>query len=131
MITTVELFTQKYEAQVDIGDGLVLTLLPEAKERLHEYLSIVLPEYVVCPPNPTFEQLLDIANQWQEDNPDKRMVEPQVHLPYAVPDEIKTMLKETAKAKGISMSQLMVQAIDEAYEKVVVRNEPLFDKDGE
>lgn len=117
MKTTVELFTKPYEAELSVSsNGVQLSLMAEDIEKLEEYLLIVLPNYVQIPEgNLSLEQLILIANQWQEANPDSKLTEPITKLPYDVEVEVKEMLEELSRETGISQAQLLTQIVDKAY----------------
>lgn len=131
MIISVDLYTRTYEADLTIGSNgeTHFTLLPESKRKLEEYLKVVLPHYIVMPEKDeevdeiSFEELMRLAAQWQRENPEEKLSEPMVLLPYQIPTETKAMLQELANAEGISMSQYLVRLIDKNYDKVVMNDE--------
>jgi hypothetical protein len=121
MKSSVDLFTRPYEAELTVTtDGVHLSLKAEAMENLEEYLLVVLPSYVVLPEGElSLEQLLQIASEWQEQNPDSKLSEPITKLPYDVETEDKAKLGEISRLTGISQAQLLTQIVDRAYRKKV------------
>lgn len=120
MRTTVELFTRSYDAELSVSnDGVHLSLKSEEIENLDEYLRMVLPSYVKLPEGElTLEQLLQIANQWQQANPELKLSEPLTKLPYDVDVEVKAMLEEISRITGESQAQLLIKIVNKGYQKV-------------
>ena len=121
MLISVDLFTRSYRADFNVDStGAHMKLLPESEKELKQYLEVVLPHYTDLPDGDhDLNTLVRLANQWQKANPNEKLIEPLTRLPYEIPKETKDMLERLAKSKDISMSQLLVQIIDKAYEKVV------------
>lgn len=120
MRTTVELFTRSYDAELSVSnEGVHLALKSEEIENLDEYLRMVLPSYVKLPEGElSLEQLLQIANQWQQVNPELKLSEPLTKLPYDVDVEVKAMLEELSRETGESQSQLLIKIVNKGYQKV-------------
>lgn len=123
MIVTVDLFTRPYAAQLSVqDDGVNMTLIPKAQTELEDYLRLVLPYYVTLPEDGatlSLLELIEIANQWQEANPEAKLAEPTTKLPYDMPTETKGMLEQLASHFGTSQTQILVQLIDKKYERIV------------
>ena len=131
MIISIDMFTKSYDAELSTENNqLTMTLTPDSKARLEEYLRVVLPYYIEMPEDPenlTLDHLVRFANDWQTNNPDQNMTEPQVHLPYRFEVGVKDMLTKLAEANHVPMTRIIVQLIDEAYERVVINDETLYE----
>ncbi|MEK5061081.1 hypothetical protein BK126_26565 [Paenibacillus sp. FSL H7-0326] len=129
MIISVELFTKSYQAELSRENNeFTMNLTPESMARLEEYLRVVLPHYIDMPEdteNLTLDHLMKLANDWQLANPDQSMTEPHIKLPYLFDVSVKEMLSQLAEANNVPMTKVIIQLIDEAYERVVINDEAL------
>ncbi|MEK4983613.1 hypothetical protein [Bacillus sp. FSL K6-6540] len=123
MRTTIELFTKNYNADLQINENhkVQLTLLPEDQEQLETYLRLVVPHYVELPKNvdPTFGELLELAGAWEEKNPGQKLIEPIVRVNLEVGAKYKDMFNELAKKLNLNHSQLLMDLVSRAYERIV------------
>jgi hypothetical protein len=121
MIVNVQLYTKIYEAEMKVDGGrVIITLLPHSQEQLEEYLRLVLPHYTTLPEKElSFGELLEIAANWQQENPDIALSEPTTKLPYDVPIEVKKMLEDLADLNRKTQTQMLIDLIDSEYERVV------------
>jgi hypothetical protein len=113
-----------YEAA---GNGLQIIVDQEQQASFESYLKRSLPYYVSEPDSDhplntrdlPFEKLLEIAINFENQNPEKKITEPTTKLPYDLPVSTKDMLIKLAQAQGISATQLTINLIDKKHKNVV------------
>ncbi|PLT43550.1 hypothetical protein B8V81_5090 [Paenibacillus pasadenensis] len=116
------MFTVKLRATMTVSeDGIQLNIGQDEREKLLEYLEVIVPEYVQqVGDQPISEaKLIELAAKWQIEHPHEEMTEPVTKLPYDVEVRYGAMLQEISKATGVSQAQLITTMVNKSYQKVV------------